>query len=278
MEGQVIKVNAGFYDIISDGKIFRTRGSGNLRETLQNPLVGDNVMFNPDGFVYEILKRKNFLIRPKVANIDQVIIVTALAEPKFSSFLLDKFLAIIEFQEIKPIILFTKIDLINDDVFQNYKSQGYDVLKISNKNDLQNYDELKKVLNGKLSVFTGQSGAGKSTTINNISNLNIETQIISKSLGRGKHTTRTVEIYALDHYELIDTPGFSILESTLTKNDLAKSYHDFKKFSFECEFRTCIHFKETKCKIKDEVAKGTIMKSRYKNYLRLISEVDNNEK
>lgn len=278
MIGQVIKVNAGFYDILSEGKIFRTRGSGNLRETLQNPLVGDNVMFNPDGFVYEILERKNFLIRPKVANIDQVIIVTALAEPKFSSFLLDKFLAIIEFQEIKPIILFTKSDLINDDIYKDYKSQGYDVLKISNNDSSQNYDELKKILNSKLSVFTGQSGAGKSTTINNISNLNIETQIISKSLGRGKHTTRTVEIHILDNYEIIDTPGFSILEATLTKNELAKSFHDFKKLSFECEFRTCIHFKEIKCKIKDEVENGRILRSRYKNYIRLISEVDSNER
>lgn len=278
MIGQVIKVNAGFYDILSEGKIFRTRGSGNLRETLQNPLVGDNVMFNPDGFVYEILERKNFLIRPKVANIDQVIIVTALAEPKFSSFLLDKFLAIIEFQEIKPIILFTKSDLINDDTYKDYKSQGYDVLKISNNDSSQNYDELKKILNSKLSVFTGQSGAGKSTTINNISNLNIETQIISKSLGRGKHTTRTVEIHILDNYEIIDTPGFSILEATLTKNELAKSFHDFKKLSFECEFRTCIHFKEIKCKIKDEVENGRILRSRYKNYIRLISEVDSSER
>ena len=278
MIGQVIKVNAGFYDILSEGKIFRTRGSGNLRETLQNPLVGDNVMFNPDGFVYEILERKNFLIRPKVANIDQVIIVTALAEPKFSSFLLDKFLAIIEFQEIKPIILFTKSDLINDDTYKDYKSQGYDVLKISNNDSSQDYDELKKILNSKLSVFTGQSGAGKSTTINNISNLNIETQIISKSLGRGKHTTRTVEIHILDNYEIIDTPGFSILEATLTKNELAKSFHDFKKLSFECEFRTCIHFKEIKCKIKDEVENGRILRSRYKNYIRLISEVDSSER
>ena len=278
MIGQIIKINAGFYDVLSNGEVFRTRGSGNLRETSQNPLVGDNVKFNPNGFLYEILDRKNFLIRPKVANIDQIIVVTALTEPKFSSFLLDKFLSIIEFQKIKPIILFTKSDLINDDVFIKYKSQGYDVLKISNNDSNQSYVSLKKKLKDKLSVFTGQSGAGKSTTINKISNLQIETQNISKNLGRGKHTTRVIEIHHFNDYEIIDTPGFSILESTLSKNQLAKSYHDFKKLSLECEFRTCIHFKELKCKIKDEVKNGNILESRYKNYIRLINEVDSNER
>ncbi|MDK2819587.1 MAG: ribosome small subunit-dependent GTPase A [Mycoplasmataceae bacterium] len=279
MIGKVLKVNAGFYDILSsDEKVYRTRGSGNLRETSQNPLVGDQVKFNPDGFLFEILPRKNFLIRPKVANIDQVVIVTALTQPKFSSFLLDKFLAIIEFQEIEPIILFTKSDLIDDKIYCEYKSQGYKVLKISNEDKNQDFTELVNLLKGKLSVFTGQSGAGKSSTINNISNLDIKTQIISKSLGRGKHTTRTVEIYRLDEFELIDTPGFSILESNLSENDLAKSFHDFRKLSFKCEFRTCIHFREINCKIKDEVEKGNIMKSRYDNYLRLISEVKENER
>jgi ribosome biogenesis GTPase len=278
MIGKVLKVNSGFYDIISEGIIYRTRGSGNLRETAQHPLVGDQVKFNPDGFLYEILERKNFLVRPKVANIDQVVIVTALSEPRFSSFILDKFLAIIEFQGIKPIILFTKSDLIDDKIFQDYLSQGYDVVKISNKDENQDFSKLTALLKNKLSVFTGQSGAGKSTTINNISNLNLETQIISKSLGRGKHTTRIVEIYQLDDFEIIDTPGFSILESTLSKNDLAKSFFDFNKLSFECEFRTCIHFKEINCKIKDEVKKGNILETRYNNYLRLISEVDTREK
>ncbi len=278
MIGKVLKVNSGFYDIISDGIIYRTRGSGNLRETSQHPLVGDLVKFNPDGFLYEILERKNFLVRPKVANIDQVVIVTALCEPKFSSFILDKFLAIVEFQGIKPIILFTKTDLTNDKVFQDYLSQGYDVVKISNKDKEQDYSKLIDLLKNKLSVFTGQSGAGKSSTINNISHLNLDTQIISKSLGRGKHTTRIVEIYQLDDFEIIDTPGFSILESTLSKNDLAKSFHDFKKLSFECEFRTCIHFKELNCKIKEEVKKGNILETRYNNYLRLINEVDSHER
>ncbi|MGL5617757.1 MAG: ribosome small subunit-dependent GTPase A [Metamycoplasmataceae bacterium] len=274
MIGKVLKINSGFYDIFSDGEIYRTRGSGNLRETSQKPLVGDFVKFNPDGFLYEILKRKNFLTRPKVANVDQVVIVTALCEPKFSSFILDKFLAIIEFQDIQPIILFTKTDLTNDNIYQDYKSQGYIVVKISNNNKQQDFNELKNLLMGKLSVFTGQSGAGKSSTINNITNLSLETQNISKALGRGKHTTRIVEIYQLEGFEIIDTPGFSILESTLSKKDLAKSFHDFKKLSFECEFRTCIHFKELKCKIKEEVEKGNILASRYKNYLRLICEVD----
>lgn len=275
MIGKVLKINSGFYDIFSEGKTYRTRGSGNLRETSQNPLVGDWVKFNPDGFLYEIMERKNFLTRPKVANVDQVVIVTALCEPKFSSYILDKFLAIIEFQEIKPIILFTKADLTNDGIYRDYKSQGYIVVKISNSDEQQNFSQLIDLLKGKLSVFTGQSGAGKSSTINNIANLNLETQTISKALGRGKHTTRIVEIYQLDDFEIIDTPGFSILESTLSKGDLSKSFHDFKKFSFECEFRTCIHFKELKCKIKEEVEKGNILMSRYKNYLRLINEVGN---
>jgi len=191
--GQVCKVISGFYDIIVDSKMYRVRGSGNLRNTEQSPLVGDFVVFEPEGFVTEIKERRNSLVRPKVANVDQAIIVQSYVSPNYSSILLNKFLAIIEANEIKPIIVFTKSDLANESHLEEYKKQGYEAYEISNT-DPSTLKELAGIFKDKLSVFTGQTGAGKSTTINSLANTDLETQEISKSLGRGKHTTRVVEI------------------------------------------------------------------------------------
>ncbi|MCP4336759.1 MAG: ribosome small subunit-dependent GTPase A [Mycoplasma sp.] len=269
-QGQIIRINAGFYDIISDNKEYRTRGSGNLRNSGVTPLVGDFVNFEPDGFLLNVLERKNFLNRPKVANLDQVIVITSLIEPKYSSLLLNKFLAIIEFNNIEPIIVFTKKDLTKDSYLQEYIDQGYKTFEISNK-DKDSLMELKPIFKNKLSVFTGQTGAGKSTTINSLTNLNLKTQKISKSLGRGKHTTRVVQIYDWFGGRLIDTPGFSSLEFNLTKLQLANSYKDFKNLATKCKFKNCLHSKEPNCKVIDKVNK-TISINRYNDYIKILKE------
>lgn len=274
--GQVIKLNAGFYDIKSENKIFRTRARGNLREQNINPLVGDFVEFQENGFLINVLARKNFMLRPKVANVDCVAIVTSLVEPKLSTLLLDKFLAIIEFQKIEPILIFTKIDLANDrQVIQDYISQGYSCFEIDNKNtSYQTIENLKSILKNKLVVFTGQTGVGKSTTINNLLNLDLETNEISKALGRGKHTTRTIEIFTKDDLSIIDTPGFGSLEINLTQLELAKSFKDFQVWSKQCKFRSCLHYKENEeeCFIKRKKRSGELLESRYENYLKMLNK------
>lgn len=272
MRGQLIKIIAGQYSIRVNNDVYIVRAAGKLRLNKTSPIVGDIVEFTPNEFLTKIYPRKNFLERPKVANIDQAIIVTSLVEPNYSSFLLNKFLAIIEHNEIKPIILFTKSDLTNESHLNEYLNQGYEAYEISN-NNLESIKVLKNIFKNKLSVFTGQTGAGKSSTINSIANLNLKTDKISKALGRGKHTTRVVEIIDWFGGQLIDTPGFSSLEFDLTKLQLSRAYHDFEKASQKCKFaRSCIHNKETDCEIKRLVENKTISVTRYNDYIRLLKE------
>jgi len=193
MVGQVTQVLAGFYDIEVEGISYRVRGSGNLREAGVAPVVGDFVEFTENEFLTKVLERKNSFERPKVANVDQVLIVTSLAEPRFSSYLLDKFLAIVESKNIDSVIVFTKSDIAEESHLEEYTSQGFTAFEISN-NDEDSLKELSKVFKNKLSVLTGQTGVGKSSTINSLVKTNLETQEISKALGRGKHTTRVVKI------------------------------------------------------------------------------------
>lgn len=276
-KGQVIKSIAGFFDVLYNDEIIRLRGSGNLRNKNKIPLVGDYVEFNDEGMLINILDRKNFLARPKVANIDQMVIVMSLFEPSFSSILLDRLLAIIEYQKIKPIILFTKSDLGSHQPFNDYLSQGYECFLINNKDKKFNFDSLKQIFQNKLTVFTGQSGVGKSTTINNILNENIKTGEISKALGRGKHTTRVVEIYFQDKIRIIDTPGFGSIEINLTKEELAISFHDFDNWSKKCKFTFCLHNKEENCYVKLKLSEGKLLKSRYNNYLKILESCSKKE-
>lgn len=271
MIGQVVRVISGFYDIEVDSTIFRVRGSGNLRESENSPVVGDFVDFSKNGLLNKILDRKNFLIRPKVSNVDYVVIVTSLNEPKFSSLLLDRFLIIVESQNIEPIIVFTKSDLGNLKPYDDYKSQNYNCFYVDNKKP-KNIGILKNALKNKLSVFTGQSGVGKSSTINNILNLELKTDNISQSLGRGKHTTRVVEMHKKDNIKIIDTPGFSSLQINLTKLQISKSFKDFRIWSKKCKFTSCLHYKEQNCEIKKKLENKELLKSRYDNYIKILTK------
>ena len=274
MQGQVIQVLAGFYDIVSNDVTYRVRGSGKLRKTGVPPLVGDFVEFDEGKFVNKVIDRENFMDRPKVANVDQVVIVTSLVEPDFSSILLHKFLAIVESKFIKPIIVFTKSDLTEISYLKEYEDQGYEVYEISNNNP-STLKEMSTVFKDKLSVFTGQTGAGKTSTINSLANTDFETQEISKALGRGKHTTRVVKIIPWLGGRLIDTPGFSSLEFSLTKQELAKSFADFREYSKKCKFpRTCQHNLEEDCEVKRMIGTKFLSKQRYTDYLRLLGEAE----
>ncbi|AAT28046.1 predicted GTPase protein [Mycoplasma mobile 163K] len=215
------------------------------------------------------------MTRPKVSNLDQIILVVSLKEPDFNSYTLDKLLLIVEFKNIQPVIIFTKSDLLSESskIPNLYEKQGYKVF-LTSINDKNSYEKISQIFENKLSAFAGWSGVGKTTIINHLTNNNYETQQISKFLGRGKHTTRITQIIPFNKGWLIDTPGFSIFEHNLKKEEVSKAFFDFRIFANECEFRNCFHNKEKKCKVKDEVSKNNILQSRYDNYLRILSEVE----
>ena len=228
-----------------------------------------------------VLPRHNCLVRPPICNVDQALIVSSCKEPDFSSILLDKFLLVIEHLGIEPIIIISKMDLDEDksvkQYVKDYRQAGYRVYEISSK-DNHGLEELKTVFKDKVSVITGQSGVGKSSFLNALDiNLKLETNEISKSLGRGKHTTRHVELLKMYGGYLGDTPGFSSLELEMTPEELAVAYHDFAQFSHECKFRGCLHDSEPNCGVKKAVEDGKISKERYEHYLMNLQDVKKKE-
>jgi ribosome biogenesis GTPase / thiamine phosphate phosphatase len=285
VKGKIVKALSGFYYVQVDEKVYQCRGRGLFRKQKVTPLVGDYVEIDiqgeNDGYVTEIAERKNELIRPPIANIDQAIIVTSAAEPGFSSLLLDRFLVLVESKQIKPLIVITKIDLSNETIFQtihNYKEVyekiGYTVIICSAKKK----DEVKQIIpfiKNKTSVIAGQSGVGKSTLLNTLRpELGLKTNDISDSLGRGKHTTRHVELLAIEGGYVADTPGFSSLEFTeLETSELGDCFPEMAELKGNCKFRGCLHNKEPKCAVKDAVEEGMISSFRYEHYLQFLEEI-----
>lgn len=281
MKGQIQKALSGFYYIYSEGKIYQTRARGNFRNRNITPLVGDYVIFESEnlkeGYLLEVLPRKNKLLRPPVANVDQGIIVVSLTEPEFSYFLLDRFLVSIEYENIEPIIYLSKADLLKEsslinEIVTTYKNIGYTVIVSTDENVMI---DLQGLLSKGLTVFTGQSGAGKSTLLNRLMpQLKLETAEISDALGRGRHTTRHVELLTVENGLVADTPGFSAINfSEITKRELSKQFPEFVQASKYCRFRECLHLDEPDCEVKRQVATGDIAQSRYDNYTRFLEEI-----
>ncbi len=284
-QGRIIKALAGFYYVEDDHQIIQCHARGKFRKDEIKPLVGDFVEYevegDNDGYVMNVLPRHNCLVRPPICNVDQALIVSSCKEPDFSSILLDKFLLVIEHLGIEPIIIISKMDLDEDEsvkqYVKDYRQAGYRVYEISSK-DNHGLEELKTVFKDKVSVITGQSGVGKSSFLNALDiNLKLETNEISKSLGRGKHTTRHVELLKMYGGYLGDTPGFSSLELEMTPEELAVAYHDFAQFSHECKFRGCLHDSEPNCGVKKAVEDGKISKERYEHYLMNLQDVKKKE-
>ncbi|WP_423362884.1 ribosome small subunit-dependent GTPase A [Mycoplasma sp. P36-A1] len=283
--GIILKLTGGNYYVQVKDKILKCRARGKFRHQNIKPVVGDNVIIeildHDQGYILEVLERKNILIRPAIANIDQALIVTSYKEPNFSTNLVDKFLAIIENYQIKPIIVVTKTDLAKSlesakDDFKDYLNSGYEVYFTSIK-DTKNLKELTDKMNNSISVLVGQSGAGKSSLLNSMDQqFNIKTNEISKALGRGKHTTRHVEIFQTKVGWIADSPGFSSLDlEMLTAIELAHSYHDFKEASQYCKFNNCLHENEPGCEVKERVKQNIIPQERYNNYLYFLNEIKN---
>lgn len=271
---------SGFYDVLADNKIYRTRARGNFRAKKIKPMVGDHVDFQSDnqqeGYVLKVHPRKNELVRPPIANVDIAIVVTAVKEPEFSTNLLDRQLVALEAQNVKPIIYFSKTDMLsndevryfNDHIVKGYQDIGYDVIFHQPAFDESVKTKLMAVLKGKISVVMGQTGAGKSTLLNNLSpELNLATGEISQALQRGKHTTRKVSLLNVNQCLIADTPGFSSYEAfDMTDVELSHYFPEMLSLSVNCRFRGCLHLKEPGCAVKNALADGKIMTSRYESY------------
>lgn len=277
MVGKIVKQISNDYTVRVNDDLYICKPRGKFRNLSITPLVGDNVIIDDkNNYILEILDRKNKLDRPSISNIDQVVIVTSVKIPDFSSNLLDKLLTIIEFNKIEPIICFTKLDLLDNDklkeiesIMNYYSKIGYQVYR---NTDL----ELRKIFKNKVTVFAGQSGAGKSSLLNILDeSLNLKVGEVSIALGRGKHTTRHTElIEVLDGY-IADTPGFSSINfNGMKKEDIKDNFREFDLYKNDCEYKDCMHINETKCAVKDNVKNNNILKSRYQNYLKFIEKGD----
>jgi len=266
MEGKIVKIVSNLYTVKGD-LFYDCAARGKFRNLNIKPLVGDNVIFDEQKkWLVEVKKRKNELHRPLVANVDQALVVVSVKKPNLDLHLLDKLLCIIEFNNIEPIICFTKIDLLEEDILDiknYYKKIGYKVF------DSRDLDNLKEIFKDKVTVFAGQSGAGKSTLLNKLdNNLNLKTGEISHALGRGKHTTRHVELFYLYGGMTADTPGFSSLDfKDMTNSDIRDNIIEFNEYRHLCAYKDCMHVNEPDCAIRDN---ENILPSRYENYLKFI--------
>ena len=284
-KGQIRKALSGFYYVHSDGELIQCRGRGVFRNRGISPLVGDFVDFvvegNNDGTITAVHERHNELVRPPVSNIDQAILVFSAKEPAFNTILLDKFLVALESFHIHPIICLTKTDLLTSEenasiqqYIKDYQEIGYEVIQ-TYKGDPEILVKIQQVLEGKTTVLAGQSGVGKSTLLNTIMpSLELKTGVISEALGRGKHTTRHVELIPLAGGLIADTPGFSSFDfDTLEKEELTSCFPELQRLSEDCKFRGCLHLKEPKCAVKAAVENKEIKQYRYDHYLQFLQEI-----
>ena len=274
MIGQIVEIVSNLYTVSYDNKHYKCRARGVFRNQGITPVVGDFCKFSITKLlIEEILPRKNIFSRPKVSNIDIGIIVTSLKLPDFSINLLDRFITIMEINNVLPVICVTKKDLLSDSEFASikkvldyYQDIGYTVVF----ND--QVDEIKKIIKGKTVVFTGQTGAGKSTLINKLSEeLALKIGEVSQALGRGRHTTRVVSLYEVDGAKVVDTPGFSSIDfSNYTLEEIKNSFVEFSLHP--CIYRDCTHTGEEECNIKKCVLDNIILEERYQDYLKFIKE------
>ncbi len=285
-EGKIIKALSGFYYVQGENsELIQCRGRGVFRKNKITPLVGDHVIFQAenetDGYILEVLERKNELVRPPIANVDQAILVFSAIKPDFSPLLLDRFLVLVESNDIKPIICISKTDLISDELFQEiqeyakiYREVGYHVLLTSTK-VREGLDQLLPLLDNQISVFAGQSGVGKSSLLNTLRpDLELKTDEISSSLGRGKHTTRHVELIEVGGGLVADTPGFSSLEFlTIELDELSYCFPEIYDAGSNCKFRGCTHISEPKCAVRQGIEEGSIAQFRYDHYVSFFEEI-----
>lgn len=286
MIGKIMKGIAGFYYVgVVESGVYECKAKGIFRKDKIKPLVGDDVeieVLNEEeklGNIVKILPRRSELIRPAVANIDQALVIFAAREPKPNLSLLDRFLVIMEKQDIPVIICFNKQDLCDEEevgrLKEIYEACGYPVVLASAKQG-EGIEEIKSLLRGKTTTVAGPSGVGKSSLTNLLQNeVQMETGEISKKLGRGRHTTRHSQIIQIEEDTwLYDTPGFtSFYVEEIEKEELRFYFREFSKYEGTCRFQGCTHTHEPGCMVKNALEEGKISKERYENYLELYGEL-----
>ena len=276
--GRILRSLSGFYDVQTDGVVISCRGRGHLRRGADIPLTGDMVEISVErgkGMVEKILPRKNHFVRPAVANVDVLVIFAANVNPITEPFLIDRVAAIAGDQEVPVVLVVNKCDLDPAvDLVRIYQNAGFTVIQTSAETGM-GVERLQELLQGKLAAFTGNSGVGKSSILNQLCpQLRLPVGEVSEKLGRGRHTTRHVELYRLgeDTY-VADTPGFSSFDTdqmeVILKENLQYAFPDFGRFIGNCQFRDCSHRKEPGCAVTAAVEAGSIEPTRYDSYLKL---------
>ncbi len=290
MQGKIIKGIAGFYYVYTNSGLIECKAKGIFRKDGIKPLVGDNVEIelvdeaDHTGNIVKILPRKNALIRPACANVDQSLVIFAIVKPDPNYNLLDRFLISMEKQNLPSVICFNKKDIASkeeqDALLAAYSRCGYKVLFVSGAKN-QGVEEIRSCLTGKTTVVAGPSGVGKSTIINALyPKANMETGEISRKIERGKHTTRHAELFALSEDTFImDTPGFTSLSlGDMEKEELQGFYPEFARYEKDCRFGGCAHLSEPVCGVKDALDRGAISRVRYGNYSIIYEELKNRKK
>ncbi len=284
IDGRIIKGIGGFYYVKTADGVYECKARGVFRKQKITPLVGDfvSVTINEkaENTIDEIKERKNFLVRPPLANLDTLFIVSSVVDPSINTGVIDRIAAIAEFKHIEPIIVLTKIDL--DSGYSRhrdlYSKAGFKVIICNNKSG-EGSDEIKAMLEGKTSAFTGNTGVGKSSLLNCIDpRLSVETGETSKKLGRGRHTTRHCELFEINGGYVADTPGFSSVDfercDRILKDDLPYCFREFEPYLSECKFQTnCAHINDKGCAVVQAVNDGIISVSRHQSYIDLYNEV-----
>lgn len=284
MQGIVTKLIGGTYSVCASDAIYECKARGVFRKKGIAPVCGDNVEIEADNdtaVITKVYERKSFIVRPPLANLDCLVLVNSVVSPSVNLEIVDKFSAVAVYKGIEPIIVFTKTDLENaGELADIYKSSGFKTFCINN-NNAEDAKPLKDYLRGKISAFTGNTGVGKSSLINNMfGEIIVDTNEISQKLGRGKHTTRHTELYPIDGGGYIaDTPGFSTFETNkyeiIKKEELVFCFPEFEKYLGKCRFLDCTHTGEPQCGIIKAVESGEIKQSRYQSYKKMYEEAKN---
>lgn len=282
LQGILCKAIAGFYYVEAGGCIFECKARGIFRKEKITPTVGDCVIIEPDengkGLLTEILPRKNCLVRPPIANIDRLFIVSAENTPSPNALMIDRLTAIAVRNNIEPIVVFNKSDMGDLSSWQQcYEKAGFKSI-ITSAVTGQGLDEVRAYMQGCCSAFTGNSGVGKSSLLNAIiPNFRLETGEVSEKLGRGRHTTRKVELFHIGDCFVADTPGFSSLDiektMRLLKTELPEAFPEFEKYYGQCRFTSCAHIGEKGCAVCAAVAAGEISESRYQSYKTIYEQI-----
>lgn len=282
MTGRIVKALSGFYYVdTGEGQPIPCRGRGKLRHQKITPLVGDRVEISSlgdgTGMVDAILPRKNQFRRPMVANIDQMVIIASGAVPVTDPFLIDRMAALAEWKGCEVLLCFNKCDLERaEELTALYRTAGFPVFQVSAENG-EGIDELAATITGKVSAFTGNSGVGKSSILNALQpGFGLQVGEISEKLGRGRHTTRHVELFPVAGGLVADTPGFSSFDAeqaeAIPREELASAFREFQPYINLCRFQGCAHVKEKGCAVRTAVAEGKVSRSRHNSYIRLYEQ------